>query len=82
LDLNAARRFLEAYHAISPLTREEIELIPAIAVAEQADLFRWRMVEIVTKRTTTAPISELECAFKAVLWYNQHQRDIARSLRM
>ena len=82
LDLNAARRFLEAYHAISPLTREEIELIPAIAVAEQADLFRWRMEEIVTKRTTAAPISDLECAFKAVRWYNQHQRDIARALRM
>jgi homoserine kinase type II len=82
LDLNAARRFLEAYHAISPLTREEIELIPAIAVAELADLFRWRMVEIVTKRTTATPISELECAFKAVRWYNHHQRDIARALRM
>jgi homoserine kinase type II len=82
LDLNAARQFLEAYHAISPLTRGEIALIPAIAVAELADLFQWRMVEIVTKRTAAAPISELECAFKAVRWYNQHQRDIARALRI
>jgi len=80
LDLNAARQFLEVYHEINPLTREEIDLIPAIAVAELADLFRWRMVEIVTKLTTAASIAELE--FKAMRWYNRHQEDIARALRM
>jgi homoserine kinase type II len=80
LDLNAARQFLEVYHEINPLTREEIDLIPAIAVAELADLFRWRMVEIVTKLTTAASIAELE--FKAMRWYNRHQKDIARALRM
>jgi homoserine kinase type II len=80
LDLNAARQFLDVYHEINPLTREEIDLIPAIAVAELADLFRWRMVEIVTKRTTAASIAELE--FKAMRWYNRHQKDIARALRM
>ena len=80
LDLNAARQFLEVYHEINPLTREEIDLIPAIAVAELADLFRWRMVEIVTKRTTAASIVELE--FKAMRWYNRHQKDIVRALRM
>jgi len=78
--LNAARQFLEVYHEINPLTREEIDLIPAIAVAELADLFWWRMVEIVTKRTTALSVAELE--FKAMRWYNQHQKDIARALRM
>jgi homoserine kinase type II len=80
LDLNAAQQFLEVYHEITPLTREEIDLIPAIAVAELADLFRWRMVEIVTKRTTAASITELE--FKAMRWYHRYQKDIARALRM
>jgi homoserine kinase type II len=82
LNLHAARFFLKMYHEINPLMREEIDLIPAIAIAELADLFRWRIVEIITGRTATVPISELELPFKAMQWYNRHQRDIARALRM
>ena len=82
LDLHAARWFLEVYHEIKPLTREETDLIPAIAIAESADLFRWKIFELITGRTTALPISELERSFKALRWYNRHQRDIARALRM
>lgn len=80
LDLNAARQFLKIYHEINPLTREEIDLIPAIAVAELADLFRWRIVELSTKRPTAESIVELE--FKAMRWYNRHQKDITIALRI
>jgi homoserine kinase type II len=82
LDLRAARRFLETYHEITPLTRMEIDLIPAIVIAELADLFRWRIVEITTKRVATVPVSELENLYKAVRWYHRHAKDIARALRM
>jgi Ser/Thr protein kinase RdoA (MazF antagonist) len=82
LDLNAARRFLEVYHDINPLTREETDLIPAIAIAESADLLRWKIFEFFTGRTTAVPTSELECSFNALRWYNLHRRDITRALQM
>jgi homoserine kinase type II len=82
LDLHAARRFLEVYHEITPLTVEETDLIPAIAIAEAADLFRWKIFEFFTGRTTALPISELERPFKALRWYNLHGRDIAGALRI
>ena len=82
LDLHAARCFLETYHEITPLTRMEIDLIPAIVIAELADLFRWRIVEIITKQAATGPVSEMENLFKAMRWYHRHQKDIARALRM
>jgi homoserine kinase type II len=82
LDYQAARYFLESYHEITPLTRMEIELIPGIVIAELADLFRWRIVEIKTKQVATGPVAELENLFKAIRWYHRHQKDIARALRM
>ena len=82
LDLHAARYFLQAYHEINPLTREEIDLIPAIVIAELADLFRWRIVEIIAQQAATGRISELEHLFKTMRWYNRHQKDIAQALRM
>jgi homoserine kinase type II len=82
LDLHSARSFLEVYHEINPLTREETVLIPAIAIAESADLFRWKIFELITGRTTALPFSELERSFKALRWYNRHRRDIAGALRM
>jgi homoserine kinase type II len=82
LDLHAARWFLELYHEINPLTGEETDLIPAIAVAESADLFGWKIFEFCTGRTTALPISDLERSFKALRWYNLHRKDIARALRM
>jgi Ser/Thr protein kinase RdoA (MazF antagonist) len=82
LDVSAARRFLKFYVGINPLTREEIELIPAIAMAESADLFWYRMVQSANKRGETASIRLLEDPFEALRWYHRHQREIARALRM
>jgi homoserine kinase type II len=82
LNLDAARRFLKIYHKINPLTREETDLIPAVAIAEAADLFRWKMFEVITKRIATPPICELEKPFNAMRWYSRHRRDIASALRM
>jgi homoserine kinase type II len=82
LDLPAARWFLEVYHKVNRLTRAETDLIPAIAIAESADLFRWKLVELITGRIAALPISELERSFEALRWYNRHQEDIASALRM
>jgi homoserine kinase type II len=82
IDLQVARGFLEIYHEINPLSREEIDLIPAIAIAELADLFRWMIVEIINKRSAAISVSELERPFEAMRWYNRHQKDIPRALRM
>jgi homoserine kinase type II len=83
LDLQAARHFLRVYHEIAPLSREEIALIPAIAMAEAADLFWWRAFQIANRRTEAAPsVHELKRPFKALQWYNRHQAEIARALRL
>jgi Ser/Thr protein kinase RdoA (MazF antagonist) len=82
MDLPAARRFLKIYHKINPLTREEIELIPIIAMAESADLFWWRIFQVVNRRSEVTSISQLERPFKALRWYHRHQQEIARALRM
>jgi len=82
LDLPAARSFLEVYHEMNPLTREETDLIPAVAICESADLFRWKMFELVTGRIARLPVCELERPLKALRWYNRRRRDIARALRM
>jgi homoserine kinase type II len=82
LDYHAARYFIESYHEITPLTRVEIDLIPAIVIAELADLFRWRIVEINAKRSPTTSVAELENLFEAIRWYFRHQKDIARALRI
>jgi homoserine kinase type II len=82
LDLDAARHFLRVYQKISPLSHEEIALIPAIAMAESADLFWWKVFQIVDKRAKAASIRGLERPFKALQWYNRHQEEIARALRI
>ena len=82
LDLQAARHFLRVYQKITPLSREEIALIPAIAMAESADLFWWRAFQIANKRAEAASIHDLEQPFKALQWHNRHQEEIARALRM
>lgn len=82
LDLQAARHFLRVYKKIAPLSREEIALIPAIAIAESADLFWWRAFQIANKRNEAASVRELERPFKALQWYHRHQDEIARDLRM
>jgi homoserine kinase type II len=82
LDLQAARHFLRAYHKVTPLSREEIELIPAVAIADSAELFWWRIFEIANKCTEAASIRKLERPFRALQWYNRHQEEIARALRI
>jgi homoserine kinase type II len=82
LDLEAARHFVRVYHKVSPLSPEEIDLIPAVAIAESVDLFWWRIVQIASKRTKAAPIDTVERPFKTMQWYNRHQEEIARALRV
>jgi homoserine kinase type II len=82
LDLEAARHFLRTYDKVNPLSREEIELIPAVAMADSADLFWWRIFQIASKRTKVASMHEVERPFKALQWYSRHQEELARALRV
>jgi homoserine kinase type II len=82
LDLEAARHFLRVYHKINPLSREEIDLIPAIAMAESADLFWWTIFQLAGKRTKAASMYTIEHPFKALQWYNRHQEEVAQALRV
>ena len=82
LDLSAARRFLKVYTGINPLTREEIELIPALAIAESADLFWWRIYQIVNRQADAPSMRQLEHPFRSLRWLNWHQNEIARALWM
>jgi len=80
LDLEAARIFVRIYHQISPLSPEEIELIPAVAIAESADLFWWRIFQIASKQTKVESIDTAEQPFKSLQWYYGHHEEIARAL--
>jgi homoserine kinase type II len=82
LDLRAARHFLRVYHEINPLSREEIDLIPAIAIADSAELFWWRIFQISGKQTKAASMYLVEQSFKALQWYNGRQEEVARALRV
>lgn len=82
LDLDAARHFLRTYAKVNPLRREETDLIPAVAMADSADLFWWRIFEIVNKRRMTESTRVLERPFKALQWYGRHRREVARALRL
>ena len=82
LDLEAARHFLRVYHKINPLSREETDLIPAIAIADSANMFWWRIFQIADERDEPVSIHSVERPFKAVQWYNRYQKDIARALRV
>jgi homoserine kinase type II len=80
LDLEAARSFVRIYHQISPLSPEEIELIPAVAAAESADLFWWGISQIASKQTKVESIDTAEQSFKSLQWYYRHHEEIARAL--
>jgi homoserine kinase type II len=80
LDLEAARSFMRIYHQISPLSSEEIELIPAVAIAELADLFWWSTFQSLSKHTKVKSIDTADQPFKSLQWYYQHQAEIARAL--
>jgi Ser/Thr protein kinase RdoA (MazF antagonist) len=77
----AARHFLRVYAEVAPLSAEEIDLIPAIAIAESADLFWWRIFQVAEKGTGAPSVHELEEPFKSLRWYNDHRKEVARALR-
>jgi homoserine kinase type II len=80
LDLEAARSFVRIYHQISPLSPEEIELIPAVAIAESADLFWWKIFQIASKQNKVESIDTADQPFKSLQWYYRHQEEIAQAL--
>ena len=82
LDFDAARRFLKAYAKVNPLSRQETDLIPAIAMADSADLFWWRIFEIVNKRSQSESLDILKRPFKALQWYSRHRHAVAGALRL
>jgi Ser/Thr protein kinase RdoA (MazF antagonist) len=82
LDFDAARHFLRTYTKVNPLSREETDLIPAVAMADSADLFWWRIFEIVSKRSQTESMHAVERPFKALRWYSRHGKEVAQALRV
>jgi Ser/Thr protein kinase RdoA (MazF antagonist) len=82
LDFDAARHFLRTYSKVNALSREETDLIPAVAMADSADLFWWRIFEVVNKRSQAASMQLLERPFKALQWYSRHRQEVARALRV
>lgn len=82
LDIEAARRFLRVYRKVNPLSREEIDLIPAVAMADSADLFWWRIFQIAGSRREVPSMHEVERPFKALRWYHSHQAEVTRALRV
>ena len=82
LDFDAARLFLRTYRKVHPLSRAETDLIPAVAMADSADLFWWRIFEIVSKGSRIESMDAVECPFKALQWYSRHKHAIARALRL
>jgi Ser/Thr protein kinase RdoA (MazF antagonist) len=82
LDFDAARLFLRTYSKVNPLSREETDLIPAVAMADSADLFWWRIFEIASKHSRTESMHTLERPFKALQWYSRHEQQVARALRV
>jgi homoserine kinase type II len=82
LDFDAARHFLRTYSKVNPLSRAETDLIPAVAMADSADLFWWRIFEIVNKRSQSESLNMLKRPFKALQWYSRHRDAVARALRL
>jgi homoserine kinase type II len=80
LDISAAQHFIKCYNSVSPLSREEATLIPAIAIAESADAFWWKMYEITNNRGGTITLSSVENLFRTLCWYSQNAREIASAL--
>ena len=82
LDLVSARKFLRAYNKISPLSPQQIELIPAIAMAEAVDLLWWTIFQITNTRVPQASMRSVEAPIKTLKWYQRHQFEIGRALRL
>jgi homoserine kinase type II len=80
LDLSAAQYFLNCYKKVNSLSGEETSLIPAVAIAELADAFWWKMYEITNRRGGTITLSRIESLFRALCWYSRNERRIARAL--
>jgi len=80
LDIPAAQYFIECYNRVNPLSREETALIPAVAIAESADAFWWKMYEITNNQGGTITLSRIENLFETLCWYSCHDREIASAL--
>ena len=80
LDMSAAHFFIECYNRVSPLSREETTLIPAVAIAESADAFWWKMYEITNNRGGTITLSRIENLFRTLCWYNRNEQEITSAL--
>jgi len=80
LDLSAAQFFIECYNRVSRLSREETSLIPAVAIAESADAFWWKMYEITNNRGGTITLSRIENLFRTLCWYNRNEQEITSAL--
>jgi Ser/Thr protein kinase RdoA (MazF antagonist) len=80
LDISAAQYFIECYKRVSPLSRQEATLIPAVAIAECADAFWWKMYEITNHREGTITLTGIENLFQTLCWYSRNNREIASAL--
>ena len=80
LDLSAAQFFIRCYNRVSPLSREEATLIPAVAIAESADAFWWKMYEITNNRGGTITLSRIEDLFRTLCWFSANEQEITSAL--
>jgi Ser/Thr protein kinase RdoA (MazF antagonist) len=80
LDLGAAQYFIKCYNRVSPLSREEAGLIPAVAIAECADAFWWKMYEITHNRGGTITLLGIETLFQTLCWYGRNEHEITAAL--
>jgi homoserine kinase type II len=80
LDITAAQYFIECYNRVNQLSREETTLIPAVAIAESADAFWWKMYEITNNQGGAITLSRIENLFEALCWYGCNEREIASAL--
>jgi Ser/Thr protein kinase RdoA (MazF antagonist) len=82
LDLQAARHFMDCYTEVNPLTREETDLIPAIAMAEAADLFWWKIFETTRNRGSHTPLHKIQHVFDSLRWYRDNGEAVRKALRV
>jgi hypothetical protein len=55
-------------------------LIPAVAIAETADAFWWKMYEITNNRGGTITLSRIENLFRTLCWYSRNEQQITSAL--
>jgi Ser/Thr protein kinase RdoA (MazF antagonist) len=80
LDISAAQFFIRCYNRVSPLSHEEVTLIPAVAIAESADAFWWKMYEITNNQGGTITLSRIEDLFRTLCWFSSNEQEITSAL--